>query len=130
MLRLQGCYLLWPAVPCRSTTRALGNSLSGWQPPLDGPTTPAPQRLPALARRRFRLFRVRSPLLAESRLLSLPRGTEMFHFPRFPEPALCVQAGLTGHYPSRVSPFGDPWIDASLPAPQGLSQARTSFFGS
>jgi hypothetical protein len=32
---------------------------------------------------RFRLFRVRSPLLSESRLFSLPRGTEMVHFPPF-----------------------------------------------
>ena len=31
----------------------------------------------------FRLFRVRSPLLSESRLFSLPRGTEMVHFPPF-----------------------------------------------
>ena len=31
----------------------------------------------------FRLFRVRSPLLAESLLLSLPGGTEMVHFPPF-----------------------------------------------
>jgi hypothetical protein len=31
----------------------------------------------------FGLFRVRSPLLTESRFLSLPRGTEMFQFPRF-----------------------------------------------
>jgi hypothetical protein len=31
----------------------------------------------------FRLFRVRSPLLTESRLLSLPPGTEMVHFPGF-----------------------------------------------
>ena len=30
---------------------------------------------------RFRLFPVRSPLLRESRLISLPAGTEMFHFP-------------------------------------------------
>ena len=37
-----------------------------------------------LARDRFGLFRVRSPLLAESRLISLPRGTKMFQFPRFP----------------------------------------------
>ena len=29
----------------------------------------------------FRLFRVRSPLLTESLLLSFPGGTEMFHFP-------------------------------------------------
>ena len=34
-----------------------------------------------LAPIRFRLFPFRSPLLRESRLLSLPRGTEMFHFP-------------------------------------------------
>ena len=32
---------------------------------------------------RFRLFRFRSPLLSESRLISLPRGTEMVHFPPF-----------------------------------------------
>ena len=31
----------------------------------------------------FRLFRFRSPLLAESRLFSLPPGTEMVHFPGF-----------------------------------------------
>lgn len=31
----------------------------------------------------FRLFRFRSPLLTESRFLSLPRGNEMFQFPRF-----------------------------------------------
>ena len=31
--------------------------------------------------RRFGLFPVRSPLLGESRLISFPQGTEMFHFP-------------------------------------------------
>ena len=34
-----------------------------------------------LARNRFRLFPFRSPLLGKSQLLSLPEGTEMFHFP-------------------------------------------------
>ncbi len=29
------------------------------------------------------LFRFRSPLLAEPRLMSFPPGTEMFQFPRF-----------------------------------------------
>ena len=33
--------------------------------------------------RQFGLFPVRSPLLGESRLLSIPLGTEMVHFPRF-----------------------------------------------
>ncbi len=32
---------------------------------------------------RFRLFPVRSPLLRESRLLSIPPGTKMVHFPGF-----------------------------------------------
>ena len=35
---------------------------------------------------RFGLFRVRSPLLAESLLFSLPAGTEMVHFPALPSP--------------------------------------------
>ncbi len=30
----------------------------------------------------FGLFPVRSPLLGESLLISVPLGTEMFHFPR------------------------------------------------
>ena len=33
--------------------------------------------------RRFRLVPFRSPLLWESRLISSPAGTEMFHFPAF-----------------------------------------------
>ncbi len=62
-------------------------------------------------------------------MFSLPRGTEMFHFPRFPLPALCVQAGVVRHDPYRVFLFGDPRIDACLAAPRGLSQPATSFIG-
>ena len=47
------------------------------------PITPTGQRTRALTSGRFRLFPVRSPLLWESRLISFPLGTEMFHFPRF-----------------------------------------------
>ncbi len=79
---------------------------------------------------RFSLFRFRSPLLTESRLLSLPVGTEMFHFPTFPPRTLCVQVRVTGHDSCRVSPFGHPRITARLAAPRGLSQPPTSFFGS
>ena len=88
------------------------------------------QRLPAITHTRFGLFRFRSPLLSESLLFSLPVGTEMFHFPTFPPTALYIQAEVTGHDSSRVSPFGHPWITARLPAPQGFSQAPTSFIGS
>ena len=52
----------------------------------NGPTTPNAQRLPAITRARFSLIRFRSPLLTESRLLSPPAGTEMFHFPAFALP--------------------------------------------
>ena len=88
------------------------------------------QRLPAITHDRFSLIRFRSPLLTESRLLSLPVGTEMFHFPTFPPPALYIQAGVTGLTSSRVSPFGNPRITVWLSTPRGLSQIPTSFFGS
>ena len=63
-------------------------------------------------------------------MFSLPVGTEMFHFPTFPPNALCVQATVTGHDSSWVSPFGNPRITARLPTSRGLSQAPTSFIGS
>ena len=52
--------------------------------PKCGPTTPHARR----ARKRFGLLPVRSPLLGESLLFSLPRGTKMFQFPRFASSAL------------------------------------------
>ncbi len=67
---------------------------------LKSPATPIMQRLPAITHDRFGLFRVRSPLLTESLLFSLPVGTEMFHFPTFPLPALYIQAGITGSSPA------------------------------
>jgi hypothetical protein len=88
------------------------------------------QPLPGITQTRFSLFRFRSPLLTESRLFSLPAGTEMFHFPAFPPHTLCVQAWVTPHDWGRVSPFGHPWISARLTAPQGFSQSPTSFIGS
>ena len=113
-----------------SSNAVLCHSPADRQIRLNGPTTPNTQRLPAITRARFSLFRFRSPLLTESRLLSLPVGTEMFHFPTFPLPALCVQAGVTGLASSRVSPFGNPRITVWLSTPRGLSQIPTSFFGS
>jgi hypothetical protein len=56
------------------------------------------QRLSAITHARFGLFRVRSPLLTESRLFSFPVGTEMFHFPTFPPATLYIQVEVAGHY--------------------------------
>jgi hypothetical protein len=62
-------------------------------------------------------------------LLSVPQGTEMFQFPWFPLPVLCVQTGVTPHDGCRVSPFGYPRIKAWSAAPRGFSQPPTSFIG-
>lgn len=60
---------------------------------------------------RFSLIRVRSPLLTESLLFSLPAGTEMFHFPAFPPRTLCVQMRVTQSPCSVVRgfPIRTPW---------------------
>ncbi len=113
-----------------SASTAIYHSSSTRQNQPYGPTTPATQRLPAITRDRFSLIRVRSPLLTESLLSSLPVGTEMFHFPTFPPHALYIQTPVTGLSSSWVSPFGHPRITARLPTPRGLSQAPTSFIGS
>ena len=91
-----------------------------------GPATPSIQRPRAYTYRGFGLFPVRSPLLGESRLLSVPPGTEMVHFPGLAAP-----------------PYGFRWRDPGLPwmgcpirkspgqslfaAHRGLSQLTTSF---
>src|SRR5262245_28377182 len=126
-------------------------SLGGWSPHLrtgfhvSRPTCPAPSSTidlshtglsPSMVRlscpgsarstaKTQRLLRFRSPLLSESRLISVPLPTEMFQFRRFASPSLCIQEGMT--LAGRVSPFGNPRIKARLPAPRGLSQAATSF---
>ncbi len=61
----------------------------------------------------FGLFRFRSPLLTESRLLSFPPGTEMFHFPGLALAALWIQAGVLGLQPSGL-PHSE--ILGSMPA--------------
>jgi hypothetical protein len=84
------------------------------------PTTPHKQCSRAITPARFGLFRVRSPLLTESLLLSLPGGTEMVHFPPFASSELCIHSAMAGHDPCRVSPFGNPRIKACLRLPEAF----------
>ena len=97
---------------------------------------PTPESfMPALQPRmvetiRFRLFPVRSPLLRESRLISFPPGTEMFHFPGLASCILWIQMRMTGHDSRRVSPFRHHRIKGCLAPPRCLSQLTTSFFAS
>ena len=86
---------------------------------------------PATERPGFGLLRVRSPLLTESRSISVPRGTEMFQFPRCPPPSRAVPAYDRGG----VAPFGNPRISARwrlpgafrrLPRPSSAPSAKAS----
>ena len=78
------------------------------------------------------LLRVRSPLLAESLLMSFPPGTEMFQFPGFASAAYVFSYGSPC---GGVSPFGRPWIKAcsqlpmafrSVPRPSSPPGAKAS----
>src|SRR6266850_7125072 len=99
------------------------------------PTTPPEKRPRAITLQRFGLFPVRSPLLGESHLLSLPGGTEMVHFPPFASRSLWIQKRTPGHDSGSVAPFGNPRVKAclrlteayrSLPRPSSPSCAKAS----
>ena len=79
----------------------------------------------------FGLHPVRSPLLRISRLISFPRGTEMFHFPRFASPSndgdnsLCCWVPPFGHL--RISaPYRLPSAFRRLARPSSPPDARAS----
>ena len=78
--RLRACHALWIHFPEDSANNQIGNST------VADPTTPETPKCNG-----FGLFRVRSPLLSESRFLSFPSGTEMVHFPEFALSCLCIQ---------------------------------------
>ena len=78
------------------------------------------------------LLRVRSPLLAESQLMSFPPGTEMFQFPGFASTSYVFRCRSPC---GGVAPFGYPWIKAcsqlpmafrSVPRPSSPPGAKAS----
>ena len=74
--RVRGSHPLRPAFPCRSATASLCDRSRGAGTPGRPPNNPGGATPLALCRaRRFGLVRFRSPLLAQSRLISLPLGT-------------------------------------------------------
>ena len=98
-LRIRGYHPLRPAFPCRSASfhKATG------------------------------LIRVRSPLLAESLLMSFPPGTEMFQFPGFASYTYVFSA----RYPIGVGcPIRTLRDQSLLAAPPEFSQRATSFIAS
>ncbi len=110
---------LSPAMVVRSSTFA---SATG---SVDvGPTTPAGSK-PCW----FGLFPVRSPLLRESRLISLRRATEMFQFAHGPPPCLCIQHGVSSHHTGWVAQFGLSGLSARMQLPLNVSPVSASFIG-
>ena len=73
------------------------------------------------------LLRFRSPLLAESPLMSFPPGTEMFQFPGFASPAYGFGRGSPK---GRGFPIRTSADQRSLASPRGFSQRATSFIAS
>src|SRR5262249_19905462 len=62
-------------------------------------------------------------------LISLPRGTEMFQFPRCPWSCLCIQHAMRPLARSRVAPFGFAWLIARLQLPRHVSPLSAPFLG-
>ena len=124
--RLQGCHLLGPAFPDRSAKILIFDLPTV---PYNRPTKTYNTRATThtgLTSLWFRLFPFRSPLLRESHLISIPAGTEMFHFPAWASLHLCIQWRIGG-----IHRLGFPIRRSSdhglLAASRGLSQLATSF---
>jgi hypothetical protein len=128
--RLRDCYPLWylSSTVLRLATGFVtpARSCETWKHVL----RPPPGNARTLTPDGFRLNPVRSPLLGVSRLISFPRGTEMFQFPRLPPPALCVHTGVWPYYRPWVSPFGNQRVKGCSTPHRCLSQSSTPFFGS
>ena len=88
ILHLRGYHPLWPAFPDRSV-ESNANSC--------------------------RLIRVRSPLLPESRLISVPMATEMFQFTTFAPFRLCIQRKVPLRVGFPIQKFPDQSSIASSP---------------
>ena len=78
---------------------------------------------------RFGLFRVRSPLLAESRLISSPGATEMFQFTPSPSRTLSIHVRATGHLPRLGCPIRISADQGIFAPPRSFSQLVASFVG-
>ena len=50
-------------------------------------------------------------------MISSPRGTEMFHFPRFASATYFIQSRMQRYGPLRIAPFGNPRIEDCLRLP-------------
>ena len=81
LFRLRDYHSLWFRFPANSAINQIFNFPTEPELHPKKPHDTEYATLPGLTHIRFRLFPVRSPLLGESLLFSLPAGTKMFQFP-------------------------------------------------
>ena len=129
IFHLQDCHLLWLNLPGHSIRLFFCNCSPLPEERTRCSRDPTDTTTPVLTCLWFRLFPFRSPLLRKSRFLSLPVGTEMFHFPTFALTVLFYSDSSSAGLPQRVSPFGNPRVRV-FAANRGLSQLTTSFIAS
>jgi hypothetical protein len=79
-------------------------------------------------RPRFGLLPFRSPLLRESRLISVRRATEMFQFTHCLLTCLWIQQVVSSHHTGWVAPFGYSGLLACMQLPLNVSPVSASFF--
>ena len=111
--RVRGCHPLRPRFPACSATDRIACCRRSYNP---GRCRRQP---------RFGLLRVRSPLLAQSFLLSFPPGTKMFQFPGFALGNRQVAGSLPPGFPIRTSAG-----HRAFAPHRGFSQLITSFIAS
>ena len=96
-----GAFTLYGGSFQRPSANLMISYFPDWpQPTLATSRNPGQATLAGLTPDRFGLFRVRSPLLTESLLFSLPGGTEMVHFPPFASTELCIHSAMAGYCPA------------------------------
>jgi hypothetical protein len=124
--RLRGLHPVSPTIPDRSARRSVSHSPTPrqWRHVRSCNTTNT--TLAGLTYWRFGLFPLRSPLLGESRLLSVPPGTEMVHFPGSATPPYAFRWRDRG-LPSMGCPIRKSPGQSLFAAHRSLSQLTTSF---
>jgi hypothetical protein len=95
--------------------------------PCPPPCPSYPETASAAASATVSVWALPRSLAATRGLLSLPRGTEMFQFPRFPPSG--SRRTAPGFGPGQVAPFGYPRITGCQRLPGAFRRVATPFLG-
>ena len=132
--RLRGCHPLWLTFPgCIRLTTGFVTLQGAGRPPVIDSYNPSSET--AAAYLADLVWAIPVSLATTQGMISFPPATEMFQFAGLPPHGLYIQPWVTGHDPSRVSPFGHPRINVcsrlpeafrSLPRPSSALGAKAS----